>query len=332
MICYDYFYKYRLDPGGRWPGHWDLFISSWDNSSRVRFVYDNISAERKDWLIHPQYRLGDESLPEGGIVLATSEDDAIVRYLDGLEADGISLARISLCVDITGMIRPHLMFLTKMLRTRGVRRFDVIYAEPISYADRENTRFNDGDVLQTREVIGFQGLNTSSETREVLVVAPGFDDFSLKEVMSDKEGATLVEIFGLPSLQADMYQLNVLKAHSNAPRRGRGLHSRRFASASDPFAVASELSRVREQLELEMANRFYFSPLSTKAQALGFALFYMAECENTPASIIYPYTASYAPGTGSGVSGAWRYVIDFELLDRLVSRASDPQAHPRLST
>lgn len=328
MICYDYFYRHRLDVSGGWTGHWDLFLSSWDNSDRVRFVHGNVSATRKDWLVHPQYRLCSDSLPLGGIELATSEDEAISVYLDRLEAEGILLKDTKLCVDITGMIRPHLMFLVKMLRARGVRRFDAIYAEPISYADRENTRFNDRDVLQTREVIGFQGLNTSSATREVLVVAPGFDDFSLKEVMSDKEGATLVEIFGLPSLKADMYQLNVLKAHSNAPRRGRGLHSRRFASAADPFAVANELSQVRDQLELERPNRFYFAPLSTKAQALGFALFYMAECENTPASIIYPYTASYVPGTGSGVSGAWRYVIDFDLLDQMVSRASDSQPRP----
>lgn len=325
MIDYDYFYRSRHSSSEPFPGRYDLFVSSWDDSERVRHVHEIVDAERKDWLIHPQYKLSAARIPSPAITLEVAEDTAIPGYLDKLRADGLDLSEIRLCVDITGMIRPHLMFLAKMLRYRGVRRFDALYAEPLSYANREHTRFNGGDVITTKEVVGFQGINTTSEIRDVLVVAPGFDELSLKEVMNDKEHALLVEIFGLPSLQADMYQLNVLKAQPNVPRHTLGLHSRRFASASDPFAVAAELGRIREQLQFQSPKRFYFAPLATKAQALGFALFYMAECEGQAASIIYPYAESYEPGTGSGVSGIWKYEIDFDLMDRLTELAAEAQ-------
>lgn len=322
MIDYEYFYKDRLSTTERWSDRWDLLVSAWDDTERVHRVLDLSNAKRKDLLLHPQYRLPTDGAPCPPIPVPVDEAEAMVGYLDRLASDGFDLQRSRICIDITGMMRPHLMFLVKLLRVRGVRSFDAIYAEPSSYRAREETVFNDRDVLQVREVAGFQGLNATSDVREVLVVGPGFDDFSLQEVIGDKEGAMLIEIFGLPSLQADMYQLNVLKAERpNAPRREAHSPARRFASASDPFAVASELSFIRDKFNRERENRFYFAPLATKAQALGFALFYIAECEDTAASIIYPFTASYAPGTGQGVSGIWRYTIDFDLLDRLIERS-----------
>ena len=323
MIDYDYFYKDRLSTSNPWSERWDLLVSAWDDTERVRRVIELSNAGRKDLLLHPQYRLNGDDAPINTISVAEGEDLAMVGYLDLLETQGFHLPSMRICIDITGMMRPHLMFLVKLMRTRGVRSFDAVYAEPSSYQAREETQFNNRDVLRVQEVVGFQGVNATSDVREVLVVGPGFDDFSLQEVIGDKEGATLVEIFGLPSLQADMYQVNVLKAERpNAPRREAHSPTRRFASASDPFAVASELSAIREKYNRERENRFYYSPLATKALALGFALFYLAECEDTAASIIYPFTASYAPGTGQGVSGIWRYTIDFDLLDRLVERAS----------
>lgn len=322
MIDYDYFYKDRLDLNERWPETWELMIAAWDDTERVRRIAELSTADRRDWLLHPQYRLtGGVPVAGNEIAVDALEDTAIVAYLDQLARDGIDVAASRICVDITGMMRPHLMFLVQLLRARGVRRFDALYAEPRSYRAREETRFNDHDVLQVREVAGFGGLTTTSDVREVLVVGPGFDSYSLQELVGEKEGAELVEIFGLPSLQADMYQLNVLKAVKPLPRDEAA--ARRFASASDPFSVAGELSRIKATYEGKGEFRFYYSPLGTKAQALGFALFYMAECERTPASIIYPFTASYAPGTGEGVSGIWRYVVDFDLLDRLSNRETE---------
>ena len=323
MIDYDYFYKDRLDADEPWPERWDLMIASWDDTERVRRIAELSTVGRRDWLLHPQYRLS-APVPVAGneIVVDALEDAAMVAYLDRLAREGLDVSGSSICVDITGMMRPHLMFLVQLLHARGVRRFDAVYAEPRSYRAREETQFNDHDVLQVREVIGFGGVTTTSDVREVLVVGPGFDTYSLQELVGEKEGAELVEIFGPPSLQADMYQLNVLKAVRPVPRDEAA--ARRFASASDPFSVAGELSRIKALYEGKGEFRFYYSPLGTKAQALGFALFYMAECRDAAASILYPFTASYAPGTGEGVSGIWRYVVDFDLLDRLVEREDAP--------
>jgi len=324
VIAYDYFYRERLPLDSQWSVGWDLFVSSWDDSERVAQVYEMANAARKDWLVHPEYGFTLSNRPVGPSVIdvPAEEDRAMLGYVDALVRDGFDLHATRICVDITGMMRPHLMFLLKLLHQRGVRCLDFVYAEPKTYFGRENTRFNDGDILDVREVIGFQGLNTPTGVEEILIVAPGFDELSLDAVIGDKEGATRVEIFGLPSLQPDMYQLNVLKAYrTDSPQPDTYSPARRFASASDPFAVASELSRTVEHYRRVGEKRFYLSPLATKAQALGFALFYLAECEGTSTSIIYPVTGSYAPRTGKSISGIWRYTVDFNLMDVLVARA-----------
>ena len=324
MIDYDYFYRERMPLDDPWTEDWDLLVSGFDDSERVRTVRSLVPAVKKDWLIHPEYGFDRSSYPQGPFVeLVGSEDEAIIRYVDHLVSEGIDLGTTRMCVDITGMLRPHLMFLLKLLRVRGVRRFDVLYAEPQTYAGRENTRFNAGDILDTREVAGFSGINVPSGVEEMLIVAPGFDEASFDAVIGEKESASRIEIYGLPSLQADMYQLNVLKAYRpDAPVMDAHSPKRRFASASDPFAVASELSRTLAYLTRRGADRrFYLAPLATKAQALGFALFFVAECEGAPVSIIYPFTGSIAPRTGRGISGIWRYTVDFELLDALVERS-----------
>ena len=326
MINYDYFYRERMPLEGPWSDNWDVFVSGFEDSARVNRVFALARATHKHWLIHPEYRLLPEALPQDAtcLALAGAEDEAMLGYLGRLEADGVVLASARICVDITGLLRPHLMFLVKLLRQRGVRSFDVLYAEPQTYEGRENTLFNGGDILDTREVTGFSGVNASSGIEEVLIVGPGFDEASFDAVIGEKEGATRIEIYGLPSLQPDMYQLNVLKAY-RPETTSLDIHSpkRRFASASDPFAVASELSRACAHLRRRGADkRIYLAPLATKAQALGFALFFLAECEGKPVSIIYPFTGTCAPRTGRGVSGIWRYTVDFGVLDALVARAA----------
>jgi hypothetical protein len=84
-----------------------------------------------------------------------------------------------------------------------------------------------------------------------------------------------------------------------------------FAPASDPFATATVLSELiaREERKKPITNLF-LSPLSTKPQALGFALFYQRECSSRAASIIYPFSDSYAIDTSSRIGRIWKYEID----------------------
>ena len=324
MISYDYFYRDQLPLDRPWESRWDLFISAWDGSERVRQTLQLASAPLKISLVHPEYGLPEASVPSGRhFTLRGDEADGILAFVEYLKELGLDLADTRLGVDITGMIRPHIALLTKMLRAQGIQQFDVIYSEPISYAERENTKFTSGDVIEVREIIGFEGRNTITNSREVLILAPGFDDALLREIVSHKEHATKVEIFGLPSLQPDMYQHNVLKALGpDTPLPEETSDMRHFATACDPFAMASELSEIIARHKRRDANtRFYIAALATKIQTLGAALFYLTECENSAVSLVYPFASAHLPGPSVGISRAWVCQIDFRLCDAL-SRAS----------
>src|SRR5580658_4376694 len=43
----------------------------------------------------------------------------------------------------------------------------------------------------------------------------------------------------------------------------------------------------------------YLSPLATKPQVLGFALYYLTECRNTAASLIFPFCQAYDQETST---------------------------------
>jgi hypothetical protein len=159
--------------------------------------------------------------------------------------------------------------------------------------------------------------------REVLIVAPGFDDALLREIVSHKGRAARYQLFGLPSLQADMYQLNILKAYGlDTPLPDDEMpDSKRFASAADPFAIATELSAiVSSVLKRKQQSRFYIAPLGTKTQMLGAALYYVAEHNNVAVSLIYPVVSSHAPGTSAGISRVSINTIDYRLLDAISVR------------
>ena len=84
-----------------------------------------------------------------------------------------------------------------------------------------------------------------------------------------------------------------------------------FAPANDPFVTASILS---ERIELERRRRavsnLYLTPLGTKPQALGFALFYEMECVGTNTSIIFPFSEGYERETTEGIARTWVYQLE----------------------
>jgi hypothetical protein len=50
--------------------------------------------------------------------------------------------------------------------------------------------------------------------------------------------------------------------------------------------------------------------LSTKAQTLGFALYYASQCLSKPVSVIFPFTTEYSRETTEGFSRIWKYSIE----------------------
>ena len=57
-------------------------------------------------------------------------------------------------------------------------------------------------------------------------------------------------------------------------------------------------------------TNLYLCPLATKAQALGFTIYYLTECKEKEVSMIYPICHSHSRETSKGVSRIWKYVVE----------------------
>ncbi|MBY3580489.1 hypothetical protein HJA77_04825 [Rhizobium bangladeshense] len=313
MFDYTLFYKNTLAVSDLGSQNWDVFISAFNPSDRVRKVYEAADAKRKFWIVHHEYELATEDLPpKAYLSTSPSEDEFVLDVIDHVTAECGALQGQRICIDVTGFMRPHLLFLIKVLKIRGVTKFDVIYAEPGHYSGLDRTQFASELVDEVRQVAGYEGFSNSVTENDLLIIAAGYEDGLIAEVAEDKERARKALIFGLPSLQADMYQQNVLRSHQASDSLGDVTH-RVFAPASDPFATASVISELvaREDSKKPLTN-LYLSPLSTKPQALGFALFYIRECDGRAASIIYPFSKTYSADTSSRIGRIWKYEIELD--------------------
>lgn len=311
MKDYTCLYREELDINSAWSCNWDVFISAFEPCERVRDVFDKAPAKTKYWVVHNEYHFSAEDIPTGAFQSASSnEADFILDLFDNVLAKH-DLNSELLCVDITGFMRPHLMFLMKLLFARGVTRFDVVYTEPKHYAEREKTTFSDTAVTTVRQVAGFEGVVNNDTSKDVLVIGAGYESHLIEEVADDKESAERIVLFGFPSLRADMYQQNRLKVHEASDSIGETPTGKLFAPANDPFVTATVLSELLAKREgSQSITNLYLAPLATKAQALGFVLYYINECENRAASIIYPFSESYSPDASRGISRVWRYTVE----------------------
>jgi len=285
----------------------------------VRTVFERVSASNKYWVIHNEYEYDAVELPpEQKYQSAADEEGIFVNGLvDKIQTDaGRSLSSLSICIDITGFMQPHLVFFTLVMFLKGVKKFDVIYSEPQRYSKKENTQFSDG-AIRVRQVEGFIGVNSTAFNGDFLIIGSGYDDRLIKAVANEKDKADKVQIFGLPSLRADMYQENVLKAALAADAIGYNKlfpQESFFAPANDPFVTATTLSEiVSARRERGPISNLYLSPLATKPQALGFALFYIGECIGTNASILFPVSKRYSKETSTGIQRVWRYTVEFPI-------------------
>jgi len=324
MKYFDYFYRDEFTLAVPCPKQWDVFLSAWDGSERVQSVFGHVQAGIKQWIVHPEYRIAADRLPDNAPLLHAGGGEAasMIAVVAHLQSLG-DITAMRLCVDITGMLRPQIAILTRLLKHRGVEEFDALYSQPKNYTHRERTRFSSGEVSDVREVTGFEGVN-SQGVEQILIVAPGFDEVMLREVFSHKAAVrNQYQLFGLPSLQADMYQQNILQAYGiDTPTPAKeAAYRKRFASASDPFAVANEISAiVTEVRQRHKRARFYVAPLGPKPQMLGSALYYLTETADAALSIIYPVVSAHASGTSTGTSRISINTIDFRLVDALSGR------------
>lgn len=321
---YSFFYKTKLDDIDEKlifsNFKYDLFISAYNECDRVNFVYNNVDAPKKHWIIFPEYNFKplDTILLKGEIFdFSGSVDDESTIILDYCNKGGIMFDdSIKICIDITGFVRPYLVFLVRLLQKNGVSKIDFTYSEPKSYVKKENTLFSQ-EFLEIREIRGCMSFHNPDTSNDILILGSGYDYKMIAKIALHKPEAKTVQILGFPSLQADMFQENIIKVYEAQEDVSSGDFTIDsddiiLAPANDPFITAELISEYLEkENQRKKITNIYLSPLSTKAQTLGIALFYAMECLGKPASIIFPFCEKYSRETTEGISRVWIYTVEF---------------------
>lgn len=300
---FSYFYKERYADIASLNSccNYDFFVSFYNESYRVTTIFENVHATKKVILFDEdcEYVKGHESFK-------ISHDE--LADINAFFAHYALTENITICLDITGFPVPYILLILKIFQKHNILKFDVLYSEPDYYKEKSKTKFTD-DFVGVKQVNGFKGTHSSDETNDYLIIASGYDYSSIIEVCKHKENVhKKFQLFGFPSLQPDMYQENILKIYSaksilnfeniNDPEVNL------FAPANDPFITAEEVANfIDRNNEIKKITNIYLSPLSTKAQALGFGLYYLwNNCTTKPVSIIYPYCNKIFGNTSEGLS------------------------------
>ncbi len=318
-MLYEYYLKRNFSSIAdiEYTEEYDFFISSFNESDRVISLFDGIISKEKIWVILNEYEYSKNEYPKSKNVFitekGTNEGEIIRQLFNDYKINKDS----KLCIDITGFLRPHIAFLTRYLKALGFYKIDFIYTDPIRYKKKEKTEFS--SVLSgVEQVEGYKGASVTDTSNDLLIICAGYDSKRTRAVADYKKKASKTLLFGLPALQADMFQENILKAYDAEDDTGKGnlnyLDSSfsLFAPANDPFITAKVISEyVSKQNAIKPISNLYLSPLSTKAQTLGMCLYYVNECTNKAASLIFPYCETYERITTEGISKIWIYTVEF---------------------
>lgn len=313
-VDYSVFARSELPPEALQGVQYDLLISAYNSSERVNQVFQSVQARTKHWLLHSEYDYEPTEYPDGGEVFDHLPRDEASFWRSYFERSRIldDFAGGGVAVDITGMMRPHVMLLVLLLRAYGWNRVDFIYSDPMGYSKGERTRFSDGAVERVSQVQGFEGVHLPGVREgDLLIIGTGYDDELLRRVAEDKRAARKVQMYGLPSLQPHMYQENHLNVRLAEESLGPLSNTNMlFAPANNPFMTAQVLSDyIRSERASGLAN-LYLCPLGTKPQVLGFALFYTYELVDAAASMIFPYAPRYARETSHGLARTSIYSVE----------------------
>lgn len=289
----------------------DLFVSAFNASDRVNRVFAEVRATRKVWLVHPEYQYTPLDHPAGEVVTPQFLDE-VVQVNELLLQLG-DLQGKSLCIDLTGFMRHVIVFLVAKLEHMGLTEFTAVYSEPVAYLKQEQTSFSTTTSGVVRAVRGV-GPSNSGKGDDALIVAVGYDHKLIGEVASNKDGAAVFPLFGLPSLSPDMYQQSAISASASGDvaLSNEWVNNRRFAPANDPFSTARAVSEIVAILDRQLPKRnVYLSPLSTKVQALGFAIYWLLEGRvRGGVAVILPECLTYSRETTSGLRRLWMYSVE----------------------
>lgn len=317
MNDYTIYYKTEFSPDTDFNeiGEWDYFFSAFTQEDRTQEIFPEVKAAEKIWIIQPEFNIPKNDYPTNGHIFSPptlTESEFILSLFQQYPVD---YQNHSICFDITGLMRPQLMFLLRFLFLKGIQKFDILYTEPLRYEKDEDTPFSTGKFDEVRQVEGFEGqhMPTIGQSDDLLIIGTGYDHELIAKVAESKNNARKLKMFGFPSLRPHMYQENVQNVSHVSESLGANSEDlvEVFIPANDPFITAQVLQdTIRRDKELHKHSNLYLCPLGTKVQALGFALFYIGECLDTPTSILYPFRSSYSSGTGKGIARIWKYTIE----------------------
>lgn len=293
----------------------DIFISAFNESERVGKVYNKIVAKNKFWFIQPEYHFSDELVSSLNNIICTNYFDESQQVKDIINRLGKELKNKIIYIDCTGFMRHTLVFLIIKLGVMGLKKINIIYSEPISYIDNDNTKFSE----LCREVRAIKGTNfTKAGKKESTIMSIGYDSELMSQMLNAFEGVVFYPLFSFPSLSADMFQQSIIKSSNIQFSNIKNLsnnNNRNFAPAHDPFSTAKVISGLVKKIKKQHITNIYLSPLSTKAQVIGHTYFWWKEHEELKdlgvnVNITLPIPCSYQSKTSRGVGRIWNYTLE----------------------
>lgn len=305
---YSYFYKQEWCADDR---EYDVFLSGYDGCERTNTIFKQTKAKSKYWLLFPQYQC--DSSPEDGEEVLKSdkyeESDYIIEVISQIEEQ--FNPQMKLCIDCSGMLIPHLMFLLMHLQSLNIRNFEVIYSSPLFYQQEEDTIF--GDIVETPRSIDGYEINCKVNAPEYVIMFAGYNEELVRNVALAKGSAIEKHIIiGFPPIEADMYQQSMIQLHKSSEILGEKGIIYHKASAYDPLVVAEKLEKILRGIEkkyCEKIGAINIAPLSTKACAVAAAIVYMYN-QQSSLRIIYPPTKKYYTRQAVGIGKSYVYTLE----------------------
>lgn len=154
----------------------------------------------------------------------------------------------------------------------------------------------------------FRNPNTNND---ILIITAGYDDNLLAKIAQNKNQCKKrYFILGFPSLQPDMYQESIIKIENAKESIGEN-KILKFSPANDPFVTAQIISEIIN--DNPDATNIYLSPLSTKPQSIGIALYFLWNFKEKPISVIFPFSNTYSTKHAIGIQRIWKYTFEFPI-------------------
>ncbi len=311
---------------------YDIFISAFNNEQMVKDVYSEVIAKEKYWLVLSEYKLSNENISRlkssfyfNEPYSSSLEINCIVNMFKHFAIADINKKNI--CIDITGFVKPYLVFLIDYLDQEGIENITLIYSEPKEYEKKANTSFSK-NILDVRRIRNFNEFYTQERKNDLTIINVGYDYKLVDKVIGDKKPNNKRILIGFPSLQASMYQENIinLKLSRNLDE---GLKENEFiyAAANNPYLTAKSISEsvssYLDNINYEYVENITLIPLATKAQTLGMILFYIFEKDkydkkNININFTYPFTEEYSSSAGKGIAKINIYNIELNLYNEII--------------